>query len=186
MTQSYSEKMRFSLSVQQHLSHTRSFGATLSENLPKQIGDASVAAAFHAQGAAPGTNILSRYLRSSSFHGRPASSSLTSHGMLPSQAGVNAEIEAIRPAIAQCRHGATAIDQGCVMHLTVNADCVTQLRHLVIGTCGEPVAFMRIQPIAHATRMKVWLGLSKAGVERIMAIVMQNLPGAEFGPVRPL
>ncbi|PUA18263.1 hypothetical protein C7W93_14545 [Glaciimonas sp. PCH181] len=71
------------------------------------------------------------------------------------------------------------------MHLTISADSVTQLRHIVMGACGDVVAFIRIQPIAHASRMKVWLGLSKPEVGRIMAAVMQNLSGAEFGQIRP-
>ena len=75
--------------------------------------------------------------------------------------------------------------QDCIMYLIVNADCVAQLRHVVMETCGECVAFIRIQPIAHATRMKVWLGLSKPAVCQIMASVMSSLPGAEFGQVMP-
>lgn len=74
--------------------------------------------------------------------------------------------------------------QDCVMHLIVNADCVTQLRHLVMETCGECVAFIRIQPMAHATRMKVWLGLSRPAAGRIMACVVDQLPEAEFGQIQ--
>src|SRR5450631_4507259 len=37
--------------------------------------------------------------------------------------------------------------QGFMMHITIDANCAAQLRHLVMGTCGELLAFMRIQPI---------------------------------------
>lgn len=74
-------------------------------------------------------------------------------------------------------------EAGLMMHITVDASCVTQLRHLVMGTCGDLVEFMRIQPIAHAKKMKVWLCLSKAAVALIMDAVMRSLPSAEFGRI---
>jgi hypothetical protein len=73
--------------------------------------------------------------------------------------------------------------QRFMMHIMIDADYVTQLRHLVMGTCGELVAFMRIQPVAHATKMKVWLCLGKPAIDLIMDAVMHSLPKAEFGPV---
>lgn len=78
-----------------------------------------------------------------------------------------------------------ALNQDCIMYLTVNADYVTELRHVVMETCGGSVAFIRIEPTAHATRMKVWLGLSRSAVCRIMTRVMESLPGAEFGQISP-
>ncbi|MGZ3237236.1 MAG: hypothetical protein ACXU8A_07665 [Burkholderiaceae bacterium] len=74
-------------------------------------------------------------------------------------------------------------EPGLMMHIMIDASCVTQLRHLVMGTCGELVEFMRIQPIAHAQKMKVWLCLSKSAVALIMAAVMRSLPSAEFGRI---
>ncbi|RYE36534.1 MAG: hypothetical protein EOP21_14775 [Hyphomicrobiales bacterium] len=69
------------------------------------------------------------------------------------------------------------------MQITVDARGVTELRHLVMGNCGELVSFMRIQPVAHATKMKVWLCLSRPAADRIMDIVMRTLPSAEFGAI---
>jgi hypothetical protein len=74
-------------------------------------------------------------------------------------------------------------EQDVMMHITIDARGVTQLRRLVIGTCGEMVSFMRVQPVAHATKMKVWLRLSKAAVHLIMDVVMRTLSSAEFGPI---
>ncbi len=71
------------------------------------------------------------------------------------------------------------------MHITIDASCVTQLRHLVMDTCGDLLAFMRIQPFAHATKMKVWLCLSKSVADLIMDAVMRSLPSAEFGRITP-
>ncbi|HEY8100343.1 MAG TPA: hypothetical protein VIF82_06285 [Burkholderiaceae bacterium] len=80
-------------------------------------------------------------------------------------------------------HHSKAAEPGLMMHITIDANCVTQLRHLVMSTCGELVEFMRIQPIAHAKKMKVWLSLSKAAVALIMEAVMRSLPSAEFGRI---
>jgi hypothetical protein len=75
--------------------------------------------------------------------------------------------------------------QSFMMHITIDANFVTDLRHLLISTCGELVAFIRIQPIAHATRMKVWLCLTKPAAEMVMAAIMSVLPSAEFGQITP-
>lgn len=72
-----------------------------------------------------------------------------------------------------------------MMHIMIDADYVTQLRYLVMGTCGELVTFIRIQPVKHATKMKVWLCLGKPAVDLIMDAVMHSLPNAEFGRIAP-
>ncbi len=69
------------------------------------------------------------------------------------------------------------------MLLTISADCVAELRHLVMRTCGEWIVFMRTQPIAHASKMKVWLCLSNPATELVMNAVMRALPSAEFGKI---
>ena len=71
------------------------------------------------------------------------------------------------------------------MHITIDANCVTELRRLVMNTCGELVAFMRIQPIAHATKMMVSLSVSKVAVRVITNAVTRSLPSAEFDHVTP-
>ncbi|MFC5472668.1 hypothetical protein [Paraherbaspirillum soli] len=75
--------------------------------------------------------------------------------------------------------------QSLVMLMTIDADSVTSLRHLVMRTCGTSVVYIRIQPITHATRMKVWLGLKAPASGLIMDAVMRHLPDAEFGQVTP-
>ncbi|MGZ3159600.1 MAG: hypothetical protein ACXU7H_10980 [Burkholderiaceae bacterium] len=92
------------------------------------------------------------------------------------------EKASIHATVNTVNHQKTA-EPGLMMHITIDASCVTQLRHLIMGTCGELVEFMRIQPIAHAKKMKVWLCLSKAAVALIMDAVMRCLPNAEFGRI---
>lgn len=78
-----------------------------------------------------------------------------------------------------------SVAPGFMMHIIIDAGSVTRLRQVVMVACGDLVGFMRIQPIAHATKMKVWLCLSKPAVDLIMSAVMQNLPNAEFGKIGP-
>ena len=76
-----------------------------------------------------------------------------------------------------------AKDHECLMLVTIKADSVADLRHLVMRTCGELIVFIRTQPIAHATRMKVWLCLSTSATDMVMDAVMRSLPSAEFGQI---
>lgn len=71
----------------------------------------------------------------------------------------------------------------CMMLVTIKADSVADLRHLVMRTCGELIVFIKTQPIAHATKMKVWLCLSESATDKVMDAVMRSLPSAEFGRI---
>lgn len=69
----------------------------------------------------------------------------------------------------------------CLMQLTVDAAAVTDLRALVVRTCGDAMQFMRVEACDHGARVKVWLCLSLALAGEVMDAVMRTLPGAEFG-----
>lgn len=75
----------------------------------------------------------------------------------------------------------------CLMLLTISADRVAELRQLIMRTCGELIVFIRTQPVAHASKMKVWLCLSNPlsshTGDLVMHAVMQALPSAEFGKI---
>ncbi len=75
---------------------------------------------------------------------------------------------------------------GCMMDITISAEFMTSLRGIAIGTFGEMVAFMRIQPIDHATKMKICLCLTGPIANRVMDAIMHALPGAEFGRISPV
>lgn len=79
------------------------------------------------------------------------------------------------------RHQATASE--LTMHITIGADSVTTLRRIVIGSFGDTVAFMRIQSIDHAAKMKVCLCLTAPIADRVMDVIMHALPFAEFGRI---
>lgn len=71
--------------------------------------------------------------------------------------------------------------QGFMMHLTVDVGDVTALRRQVIGHCGELVAFMRIQPLQHASKMRVWISLKEQEFDFVKRAIRSGLPAAEFG-----
>ncbi|MDP1978551.1 MAG: hypothetical protein WA071_10305 [Undibacterium umbellatum] len=72
------------------------------------------------------------------------------------------------------------------MRITVDSESITELRHLILKSCGDLVLFMRVKPIDHASKMKVWLCLSKSSVDTIISHIMRVLPQAEFGKITPL
>jgi hypothetical protein len=71
----------------------------------------------------------------------------------------------------------------CLMLLTIGIDCVNQCRQLLMRTCGDGIVFIRTQPVAHAEKIKVWLGVSDAVTGQVMDTVMRALPSAEFGRI---
>jgi hypothetical protein len=78
------------------------------------------------------------------------------------------------------------VPRGCLMQLTVDAAAVTDLRALVMRTCGAGMEFMRVEACDHGARVKVWLCLSRALAGQVMEAVMRALPGAEFGRMTAL
>ena len=79
-----------------------------------------------------------------------------------------------------------ALQQDFMIRITIDSDSASQFRHLILNTCGEQVTFMRMQAIEHASRLKVWLCLSKPIADEIIHAVVSTLPNAEFGRMTPL
>jgi hypothetical protein len=69
------------------------------------------------------------------------------------------------------------------MHIAVDAADVMQLRQLAATVCGDTLSSIRVQPIAHAKRMNVWLSLKydSQTADRVMVAIMRQLPRAQFG-----
>jgi hypothetical protein len=87
---------------------------------------------------------------------------------------------------AQRRARPAPAPRACLMQLTVDAAAVTDLRALVMRTCGEAMQFMRVEACDHGERARVWLCLSRALAGQVVVAVMRALPGAEFGRMTPL
>lgn len=69
------------------------------------------------------------------------------------------------------------------MHIAVDATDVMQLRQLAATVCGDKLASIRVQPIAQAKRMNVWLSLEydAQAADMVMVAIMRQLPRAQFG-----
>ncbi|MYM76113.1 hypothetical protein GTP56_28525 [Duganella sp. FT134W] len=91
-----------------------------------------------------------------------------------------------KPPRSTPRATPAAAPRGCLMQLTVDAAAVTDLRALVMRTCGAGMEFMRVEACDHGARVKVWLCLSRALAGQVMEAVMRALPGAEFGRMTAL
>lgn len=92
-----------------------------------------------------------------------------------------AEKNAARVAVRE--HAAPSRTRGFTIDITIDAAFTTRLRHLIMGTCGELVSFIRIQPARNAQQAKVCLCLTRPAVDLVMDAVMRNLPGAQFGRI---
>lgn len=84
----------------------------------------------------------------------------------------------LAPAPARSR---LAISRERMMVITVGRNEVTQLRQVVMRSCGDCVCFMRMTPIDRARRMQLCLCVQTQAVPLLMDAVMWALPQAEFG-----
>lgn len=93
---------------------------------------------------------------------------------------------ALHQPIVTYKTPAKLVQNDFLMRITVDSASITELRHLILKSCGELVLFMRVKPVDHASKMKVWLCLSKSSVDTIISHIMRALPQAEFGKITPL
>ncbi|MES2038127.1 MAG: hypothetical protein V4495_09825 [Pseudomonadota bacterium] len=93
---------------------------------------------------------------------------------------------ALHQPVVTYKTSAKLVQNDFVMRITVDSASITELRHLILKSCGDLVLFMRVKPIDHASKMKVWLCLSKSSVDTIISHIMRALPQAEFGKITPL
>lgn len=75
--------------------------------------------------------------------------------------------------------------QKIMMRITVDVASVSELRKIIVSTCGNLIVYLRIQPVEHARKMQFWLCLSKAATGSIIDNIMRVLPQAEFGRITP-
>jgi hypothetical protein len=99
---------------------------------------------------------------------------------------------AVMQAIRSVQFSPLPAQASCILQLTVEADMVTALRHLVMDFCGEALAFMRIAlaaPGASTRQARVWLCINASMVAPVMDLIVHTLPKAQFGriaSVRPV
>jgi hypothetical protein len=86
--------------------------------------------------------------------------------------------QAINTVAEMC---AQSIAHDLCMNITIDVSLVSQLKLLVMKACGDLALFIRMQPIARTTKMKISLSLTKSAVDMIIHAVICSLPSAEFG-----
>jgi hypothetical protein len=84
------------------------------------------------------------------------------------------------------RNQSLAAPKDFMMRITVDAASVSELRRVIVSTCGDLMIYMRVKPIDHASKMKFWLCLSKTSIDSVIGNIMRALPQAEFGRITPL
>jgi hypothetical protein len=70
-----------------------------------------------------------------------------------------------------------------LMQIIVDAESVTDLRHLLICICGRALEYVRVQAIPNRGNMRVFLCQNQSDFSRVMDAIMGTLPHAEFGRV---
>ncbi|WP_395826624.1 hypothetical protein [Collimonas sp.] len=91
-----------------------------------------------------------------------------------------------RNQVASKRGKSLTTQTDFMMCVTVEMSSVSELRRVIVSTCGELLVYMRIKPLDHATKMKFWLCLSKTAVDAVIGNILRSLPQAEFGRISPL
>jgi hypothetical protein len=93
--------------------------------------------------------------------------------------------DAVRPAI-HYKNAVKYVSEDCVMRVIVDAESVTQLRQLVLSNCVGRDFYMKVKPIDHGSKMKVWLCLNKSSIDMLISKILATLPQAEFGKITPM
>ncbi|HWW99355.1 hypothetical protein [Collimonas sp.] len=73
-----------------------------------------------------------------------------------------------------------------MMLITVDTASVSELRRVIVSTCGDLMVYMRVKPVEHASKMKFSLCLNKKSIDSVIGNIMRALPQAEFGRITPM
>lgn len=95
-------------------------------------------------------------------------------------------VPVLLPSLSDNRNKSQLAQKNFMIRITVDAASVSDLRRVIVSTCGDLMVYMRIKPLDHASKMKFWLCLDKASIDSVIGNIMRTLPQAEFGRVTPL
>lgn len=84
------------------------------------------------------------------------------------------------------RHKHPSVQKDFMMLITVDTASVSELRRVIVSTCGDLMVYMRVQPVEHASKMKFSLCLNKKSIDSVIGNIMRALPQAEFGRITPM
>ncbi|MEO6920665.1 MAG: hypothetical protein ABI171_16920 [Collimonas sp.] len=84
------------------------------------------------------------------------------------------------------QHKNLPLQKEFMMQITVDTASVTDLRRVIVSTCGDLMVYMRVKPVEHASKMKFSLCLNKKSIDSVIGNIMRVLPQAEFGRITPM
>lgn len=125
-----------------------------------------------------------RYMNRSSLREHRCLFHLPGHVAEKSRHRIERSASLSAAAVPLARHRSAA--QRFMLPITIDAAMVTPLRRAVTGACGEMLRFLRVQPIAHSNRAKVWLCLTGLAMDLAIGSIMRTVPAAEFGRIAPV
>lgn len=74
-------------------------------------------------------------------------------------------------------------DKPVVFNFYVNANLSTQMRYMIMRSCGDLLTYMRVVPVRHASKMRVWLCISHPASAGVLQAALRTMPGVEFPDV---
>jgi hypothetical protein len=84
------------------------------------------------------------------------------------------------------QHKHPSAQKDFMMLITVDTASVSELRRVIVSTCGDLMVYMRVKPVEHASKMKFSLCLNKKSIDSVIGNIMRALPQAEFGRITPM
>lgn len=106
--------------------------------------------------------------------------------LLPETASQKAQAPSLPFPLRLKRHKNPTPQKECMMLITVDTASVSDLRRVIVSTCGDLMIYMRVKPVEHASKMKFWLCLNKKSIDSVIGNIMRVLPQAEFGRITPM
>ena len=89
---------------------------------------------------------------------------------------------ACEPTQRRSRAAATRV----MLQVTLDETLLDAFRRAMFGARDGLIQLLRVQPDPrHTQRVKVWLGLDKPALQRVIELVLATLPEAEIGRLAP-
>jgi hypothetical protein len=80
-------------------------------------------------------------------------------------------------------HLVDAHDQKATLSVTVESTDVLRVRMAVFQSGGKSVGILKVAPVPHSSRVRMFVGTKADAVELIMTAIMRSVGACEFGSV---
>lgn len=74
-------------------------------------------------------------------------------------------------------------EQKAVISVTVESIDVLRVRRAVFQSGGKSVGVLKVAPVPHSSRVRVFIGMKLGAVESIMTAIMRSVTACEFGRI---